>query len=97
MFPGLKMRPSLLRDDAGEGDAETATPGRNWTIQIGAYADKGLARAHLAAYADKASDVLARASRIIVPDSSGERPHRLYRARFGLFAEREARDALAAG
>jgi D-alanyl-D-alanine carboxypeptidase len=88
--PRPQMRPSL-RDDAGEGDAETPAPGRNWTIQIGAYADKGLASAHLAAYADKAQDVLARASRIIAPVQSAN-GHTVYRARFGLFAEREARD-----
>jgi D-alanyl-D-alanine carboxypeptidase len=90
--PRPQMRPSL-RDDLGEGDAETAapTPGRNWTIQIGAYADKGLASAHLAAYADKAQDVLGRASRIIAPVQSAN-GHTVYRARFGLFAEREARD-----
>lgn len=88
--PRPQMRPSL-RDDVGEGDAEAPTPGRNWTIQIGAYADKGLASAQLAAYADKAQDVLARASRIIAPVQSAN-GHTMYRARFGLFAEREARD-----
>jgi D-alanyl-D-alanine carboxypeptidase len=88
--PRPQMRPSL-RDDVGEGDAETPAPGRNWTIQIGAYADKGLASAHLAAYADKAQDVLGRASRIIAPVQSAN-GHTVYRARFGLFAEREARD-----
>ena len=90
--PRPQMRPSL-REDVGEGDTEAVapTPGRNWTIQIGAYADKGLASAHLAAYADKAQDVLARASRIIAPVQSAN-GHTMYRARFGLFAEREARD-----
>jgi D-alanyl-D-alanine carboxypeptidase len=88
--PRPQMRPSL-RDDIGEGDGEAAIPGRNWTIQIGAYADKGLASAQLAAYADKAQDVLSRASRIIAPVQSAN-GHTVYRARFGLFAEREARD-----
>lgn len=89
--PRPQMRPSL-REDAGEGDADTPSPaqGRNWTIQIGAYADKALATAQLAAYAGKAQDVLARASRIIAPVQSNG--HTMYRARFGLFAEREARD-----
>ena len=89
--PRPQMRPSL-REDAGEGDADTASPvpGRNWTIQIGAYADKALASAQLAAYAGKAQDVLARAERIIAPVQSNG--HTMYRARFGLFAEREARD-----
>jgi len=87
--PRPQMRPSL-REDVGEGDADTPSPGRNWTIQIGAYADKALASAQLAAYAGKAQDVLARASRIIAPVQSNG--HTMYRARFGLFAEREARD-----
>ena len=91
--PKPQMRPSLRED--GEGDAEPAvpavTPGRNWTIQIGAYADKTLAATQLAAYAGKAQDVLARAAKIISPTRTAE-GHTIYRARFGLFAEREARD-----
>ncbi|MBA2587401.1 MAG: D-alanyl-D-alanine carboxypeptidase [Alphaproteobacteria bacterium] len=89
--PRPQMRPSL-RDDAGEGDVDvTPSPGHNWTIQIGAYADKALADAQLKTYAGKAQDVLARASRIIAPITSA-RGHTLYRARFGLFAEQEARE-----
>jgi len=87
--PRPQMRPSL-HDDAGEGDLDVA-PGRNWTIQIGAYADKSLALARLKTYAGKAQDVLARASQIIAPIQSA-RGHTLYRARFGLFAEQEARE-----
>ena len=77
----------------GEGDAEgpAPEPGHNWTIQIGAYADEALAKAQLATYAGRAQDVLSRASRIIVP-FQGMDGHTFYRARFGLFAEREARD-----
>jgi D-alanyl-D-alanine carboxypeptidase len=89
--PRPQMRPSL-REDAGEGDMDpTPSPGHNWTIQIGAYADKALADAQLKTYAGKAQDVLARASRIIAPITSSH-GHTLYRARFGLFAEQEARD-----
>jgi D-alanyl-D-alanine carboxypeptidase len=94
--PVPRMRPSLkagMKDDLGEGDVDSPAPepGKNWTIQIGAYADRALASAQLASYAGKAHDVLARATRIIDPvrSSSG---HTLYRARFGLFAEQEARD-----
>ncbi|MDB5733449.1 MAG: hypothetical protein JWN16_86 [Alphaproteobacteria bacterium] len=91
--PRPQMRPSLRED--GEGDAEPAVPvpapGRNWTIQIGAYADKALAKAQLTVYAGKAQDVLARAAKIISPVQTAE-GHTMYRARFGLFAEREARD-----
>ena len=88
--PRPQMRPSL-REDVAEGDTEvTPMPGRNWTIQIGAYADKTLAAAQLKTYYGKAQDVLARASQIIAPITSPQ-GHVLYRARFGLFAEAEAR------
>jgi D-alanyl-D-alanine carboxypeptidase len=82
-----QIRPSL-REMSGEGDAEPA--GHNWTIQIGAYADRALARAQLASSDDKSGEVLAKASRIIAPIQSAD-GHTLYRARFGLFAEQEAR------
>jgi D-alanyl-D-alanine carboxypeptidase len=91
--PRPQMRPAV-RDQAGESDAEappTPTPGHNWIIQIGAYADKSMADAELKTYYGKAQDVLASASKIIAPITS-PRGHVLYRARFGLFAEQEARD-----
>ncbi|MCX7282193.1 MAG: SPOR domain-containing protein, partial [Alphaproteobacteria bacterium] len=89
--PKPLMRPSM-REDAGEGNVDvTPSPGRNWTIQIGAYGDKALADAQLKTYAGKAQDVLARTFRIIAPITSA-RGHTLYRARFGLFAEQEARE-----
>ena len=65
-------------------------PGHNWTIQIGAYADQALARAELASYALKAKDVVGQAARIVAPITNAN-GHTLYRARFGLYAEREAR------
>ena len=90
--PKPQMRPTL-REDQGEGDLESVAPlpGRNWTIQIGAYADKALALAQLKTYAGKAQDILASASKIISPMQSHS-GHMIYRARFGLFAEQEARD-----
>jgi D-alanyl-D-alanine carboxypeptidase len=88
--PRPQMRPSL-RDEASEGDVEATAPGRNWTIQIGAYADKALALAQLKTYAGKAQDILARASQIVAPLQSNN-GHVIYRARFGLFAEQEARE-----
>ena len=89
--PRPQMRPSL-RDDTNESYSEPAAmPGRNWTIQIGAYADKALALAQLKTYAGKAQDILARASQIVAPLQSNN-GHVIYRARFGLFAEQEARD-----
>jgi D-alanyl-D-alanine carboxypeptidase len=88
--PRPQMRPTL-REDAMESDAEPAAPGRNWTIQIGAYADKALALAQLKTYAGKAQDILAKASQIVAPLQSNN-GHVIYRARFGLFAEQEARE-----
>jgi D-alanyl-D-alanine carboxypeptidase len=91
--PRPQMRPSM-REDTGEGDADaspTPTPGHNWTIQIGAYADKAMADAQLKTYYGRAQDVLARASKIIAPITSPQ-GRVLYRARFGLFAEQEARN-----
>lgn len=88
-----KMRPAL-RSDAGEGDLDLgamAAAGRNWTIQIGAYADQAFAKAQLDAYAQKSMDVLGQAARLVVPFQSSD-GHTMYRARFGLFAERKARE-----
>jgi len=91
--PRPQMRPSLHEDVAAEGDSSepVPTPGHNWTIQIGAYADKALAAAQLKTYYGKAQDVLARANQIIAPITSAK-GHTIYRARFGLFAEQEARE-----
>jgi len=90
--PPPAPRPSVAAD-LPEGDTDDAAPapGRNWTIQIGAYADQALARAQLAAYAEKARDVLGQASRIVTP-ASGADGKTIWRARFGLFAEAQARD-----
>jgi D-alanyl-D-alanine carboxypeptidase len=91
--PRPQMRPSQREDAAASGELETMSPspGHNWTIQIGAYADKALALAQLKTYAGKAQDILATASQIVAPLQSNN-GHVIYRARFGLFAEREARD-----
>jgi len=79
-----KMRPA--------GDLEPISPsGQNWTIQIGAYADQALAKAQLDAYAQKSLDVLGQAARLVVPFQAAN-GHTMYRARFGLFAERQARE-----
>ncbi len=84
-------------NDAGEGDIgddrETATDSNShgWIIQIGAFPSQTLARAQLAAYAEKSMDVLGQASRVVAPTQSVD-GHTVYRARFGPFAEREARE-----
>ncbi len=93
--PPPQPRPSLMSEaPQGEGDIDTnptPTPGRNWTIQIGAYADQALARSQLATYAEKARDILGEAARIVTP-APGTDGKTIYRARFGLFAEAQARD-----
>jgi len=90
--PTPQVRPAQ-KNDPGEGDLESVkpSPGRNWTIQIGAYADRALALEQLKTYAGKAQDILASASKIIAPLQSNN-GHVIYRARFGLYAEQEARE-----
>ena len=101
--PIASMMPSAkasLRNDTGEGDiGDSGVPtylphGPAWTIQIGAFADMGQARGQLAAYAEKSMDVLGQAPRIVIP-FTGVDGHTLYRARFGPFVEREAREVCA--
>lgn len=88
------LRPVVL-GEGDFGDNGTLRTGlRDWTIQIGAFADLSIARSHLAAYAEKAMDVLGQAQRIVVPFRSID-GHTLYRARFGPFGEREARQICA--
>lgn len=75
--------------------AEITTPGaRAWTVQIGAFANKTLAQSQLASYAEKSMDVLGQAERIVVP-FTGIDGKTFYRARFGMFVEREAREVCA--
>ena len=94
--PKPALRPVVLGEgDVGDNGALRAgATNRDWTIQIGAFADLALARSQLAAYAEKAMDVLGQAQRIVVPFQSVD-GHTLYRARFGPFAEREARQICA--
>jgi D-alanyl-D-alanine carboxypeptidase len=80
-FPGTTAASELSRLPVAGG----------WTIQIGAYADETTAKAELANYAERSTDILGEAARIIAPFQSAE-GHVLYRARFGPFAEQKARD-----
>ncbi len=68
----------------------TALNNADWTIQIGAYGDVTSAKTELASYAERATDVLGQAARIVSPMQSPQ-GHVLYRARFGPFAEHDAR------
>lgn len=70
-----------LQDDGSEP---------HWAIQIGAFANEDAATAQLAVAAERSMDVLGQAERLIIP-FTGEGGRTLYRARFGLFGEGEAR------
>jgi D-alanyl-D-alanine carboxypeptidase len=92
---------TAIREEAGEGDyGDDATfsasklRAQDWTIQIGAYADKTIARAELASYAERSMDVLGQATHIVVPFKAVD-GQTLFRARFGPFVEREARQVCA--
>jgi len=91
-----KPRPAM-RQEIGEGDigddmlSTARLKAQDWTIQIGAFADSAIARAQLASYAERSMDVLGQASRIIVPFKAVD-GQTLFRARFGPFVEREARE-----
>jgi D-alanyl-D-alanine carboxypeptidase len=74
--------------------ASTSGAAHAWTIQIGAFGDIPTARAQLAAYAQKSMEALAHAERIIVP-FQGNDGKTMYRARFGTFAEPQARSICA--
>lgn len=63
---------------------------KSWTVQIGAFGDVPTARAQLAAYAQRSMGMFVQADRIIVP-FTGADGKTMFRARFGTFAEAEAR------
>jgi D-alanyl-D-alanine carboxypeptidase len=95
---GIVGLPNLsLNGQDSQTDAQTTTKSgsvatvKRWAVQIGVYADQAIAEAQLTEYAQRALDVLGRAQRLIVPYAAGD-GHTLYRARFGTFAETEARD-----
>jgi D-alanyl-D-alanine carboxypeptidase len=97
VLPQARPATRLALRGGGQGDSdEDAAPAptdskHNWTIQIGAYSDRHEAREQLANYAKRSMDVLGQATRIVVPFQSVN-GHTLFRARFGLFAERKARE-----
>jgi D-alanyl-D-alanine carboxypeptidase len=90
--PKPAMHPEIGEGDIGDDTFPTAKlKAQDWTIQIGAYADGTMARAQLASYAERSMDIVGQASRIVVPFKAVD-GHTLFRARFGPFAEREARE-----
>ena len=91
--PVSAVPPSVVRAAnapvRGRQQIVSSDPGKDWTIQIGAYANEELARAYLDAYAKKSIDVLGRAAQMVVPFRAQD-GRTVYRARFGLFVERKA-------
>ena len=85
----IAPRPAL-RPAMGEATS-AAAPGRNWTIQIGAFGNQTLAQAQLTSFVAKAKDVIGAAAPIVAPIQYAN-GHTLYRARFGPYAEHEARN-----
>jgi D-alanyl-D-alanine carboxypeptidase len=79
---GDETEPSVL---------DTTAALKRWAIQIGAFASAPIAEAELVAYAKQAIDIFAFSERYVVPIESYD-GQTLYRARFGLFGEDEARD-----
>jgi hypothetical protein len=63
---------------------------KRWVVQIGVFANQAVAEARLATLARRSVDLLGQAGQMVatLPANKG---HVLYRARFGLFAEDEAR------
>jgi D-alanyl-D-alanine carboxypeptidase len=100
MLASLQTPKPTPKPVIGEGDYDdqAATTrkltAQDWTIQIGAFADSTIARAQLATYAERSMDILGQATRIIVP-FKGVDGQTLFRARFGPFVEREAREVCA--
>ena len=87
--------------ETGEGDysddstfSAAKLKAQDWTIQIGAFANQTIAKSELANYAERSMDVLGQAARIVVPFKAVD-GQTLFRARFGPFAEREAREVCA--
>jgi D-alanyl-D-alanine carboxypeptidase len=97
--PDLVQLPLVEQGDVAEpsiADATATIAGaaaglKRWTIQIGAFASAPIAEAQLVAYARQALDIFAFSQRYVVPIEAND-GQTLYRARFGLFAEEEARD-----
>jgi D-alanyl-D-alanine carboxypeptidase len=91
--PNVKpdFRTVIGEGDIGDAGTPVAMGPKAWTIQIGAFADVNQARGQLASYAEKSMDILGQAARIVVPFIAVD-GHTLYRARFGPFVEREARE-----
>jgi D-alanyl-D-alanine carboxypeptidase len=89
--PRAEILPKKAVETTTSQIAATTTAMHEWSIQIGAFADATIAKSQLAAYAERSMDVLGQADRQVIAFQSAE-GHTLFRARFGPFPEREARE-----
>nr|TFG53177.1 MAG: hypothetical protein E4H34_04015 [Hyphomicrobiales bacterium] len=92
VIPTPKPNPAgaSLPAEATQDSIFASSDSRLWSVQIGAFANENTARAQLEVYARNSADVLQNAERFVVP-FSGEGGRTYYRARFGPFAESDAR------
>jgi len=85
------QQPEISQGDGIDPAADPTAAAKRWAIQIGAFANSTLAEERLASYAKLARDVFGGAQRFVIPFEAID-GHTLYRARFGMFAENEARE-----
>jgi D-alanyl-D-alanine carboxypeptidase len=90
LHPRTQLSAQVEQGDVGGPALGPSDRMKRWAVQIGAFADKITAHAHLAKYAEQSMDVLGQAKRLVVPVAEAN-GRTTYRARFGLFAESEAR------
>jgi D-alanyl-D-alanine carboxypeptidase len=94
---GLASQPQVVQSDiSGLSLAFAQKPvnlpdAKHWAVQIGAFGTETLAKSKLAAYAKASSAAVGQVDQIVAPFTAFD-GRTLYRARFGPFAEREARD-----
>ena len=70
---------------------DKAENGKHWSVQIGAYVSPALAEAQLNAYSKTSGTSIGQAERYVSSFTAFD-GRTLYRARFGPFAENQARD-----
>lgn len=81
---------AIEQGDVGGPALQPSDAAKRWTVQIGAYGNRTLAMAELNKYAKRSSDVLGKAQQL-VSITANPAGGTVYRARFGLFSETEAR------
>jgi hypothetical protein len=90
--------PKVVQSDVANislvlGPSKPSSPpaAKGWSVQIGAYASETLAEERLATFVRANAGTVDQAERLVTPFRSFD-GRMLFRARFGPFAENEARD-----